>query len=237
MSDQREGDRAPLRGDETSTDSSCARCSGGPTCRARESSRGEADHLSLSFERDGESAVWDVPDRRDQVAIRMRLREALNAFAELPDRRRDIKALQVTGFSYQEIGQMRGLSYTSVNRIIAEANAVLREELGLEAVAWEHASPRAARLFELEEKPPKWLEAAIGRRPALTHEPRAVLAWRRAALAIDDYRRVHGRRLGDEPLGERPRDREAARAFDLATTAIRRAVEARGRERGIGRER
>jgi DNA-directed RNA polymerase specialized sigma24 family protein len=47
-----------------------------------------------------------MPDRRDQIAIRERLRDALDALAEVPERRRDIKALQVTGFSYQEIGRM-----------------------------------------------------------------------------------------------------------------------------------
>jgi hypothetical protein len=58
----------------------------------------EAGHLSFSIEGGGgESAVWDMPDRRDQVAIRMRLREALSALAEVPERRRGIKALQVTG--------------------------------------------------------------------------------------------------------------------------------------------
>ncbi len=44
----------------------------------------------------------------------------------MPARRRDIKALRVTGFSYQEIGEMRGLTYPRVNRMIAEADAVLR---------------------------------------------------------------------------------------------------------------
>ncbi len=78
-----------------------------------------------------------------QVAIRMRLREALSAFSELSDPRREIKALQVTGFSYTEIGEMRGLTYTRVNRMIAEANAVLREKQGREAVVKVHGSPRA----------------------------------------------------------------------------------------------
>src|ERR687893_233460 len=81
---------------------------------------------------------------------------------------------------------MRGLTYTRVNRMLNEANAILRDEQGREAVEHNHASPCAARLFELEDKPPKWLEAALRRRPALTADPRAVLAWRRAALAIDD---------------------------------------------------
>jgi hypothetical protein len=63
---------------------------------------------------------------------------------------------------------MRGLTYTRVNRMLAEANAVLREEQGREAAVRVHASPRAARLYELEETPPRWLRSVIGRRPALT---------------------------------------------------------------------
>ena len=71
----------------------------------------EASHLSLSVDDDDRPAAWGVPDRRDQVAIRMRLREALGALAEVPERRRDIKALQITGLSYEEISEMRGLTY------------------------------------------------------------------------------------------------------------------------------
>jgi hypothetical protein len=71
----------------------------------------------------------------------------------------------------------------------------------------------------------------------VTNDGRAVLAWRRAALAIDDYRRQYGRGLGDDPLGERPADREAARTFDLARSAIERVVEARSRMARRGLER
>jgi hypothetical protein len=85
------------------------------------------------------------------------------------------------------------------------------------------------RLDELEQDPPKWLRGAIGRLPSVTNERRAALAWRRAALMIDDYRRQYGRGLGDDTLGERPADREAARAFDLARSAVQRAVAARSR--------
>jgi choline dehydrogenase-like flavoprotein len=59
---------------------------------------------------------------------------------------------------------------------------------------------------------PRWLKAAIGRRPRSQYDTPVLLAWRRAALAMDDYRRHYGRGLGDEPLGNRPTDREAARA-------------------------
>ena len=196
----------------------------------------EAGHLSLSVREGRELADWDVPDPRDELAIRARLREALSALAEVPKRRRDLKALQITGFSYEEICAMRGLSYTRVNAILNEANKILREQQGREARVAAEVSPRAARLHELEDRPPEWLRAAIGRRPGLAQDPRAILAWRRAALALDDYRRDYGRGLGDVPLGNRPRNPEAARAFDLASSAIRRVAESRQPRRGLGRD-
>jgi RNA polymerase sigma factor (sigma-70 family) len=199
----------------------------------------ERNHLSLSIEQpEGrEPASWDMPDERDQSAIRERLREALQAFSELPERRRDIKGLQVTGFSYDEIAEMRGLSYTRVNRLLTEANAALRDSQGRAASTRTHALPRAERLHELERRPPAWLRSAIGRPPTLHDSRHSLLAWRRAALALDDYRRIYGRGLGDEPLGERPAAREAARAFDFARCTMERAIEAGspGRRRGVER--
>jgi DNA-directed RNA polymerase specialized sigma24 family protein len=202
--------------------------------------RAEARHQSLSAEVGDESraGTWDVADERDHAAIRLRLREALQAFADLPERRRDIKALQVTGFSYDEIARMRGLTYTSVNHLLAEANTALRREQARSAAA-DRASalPRAARLDELERRPPRWLLNAIGRRPSLVGDWARVVAWRRAALTIDDYRRTYWRGLGDDPIGERPAGREAARAFDLACSAIDRALEGRTRGHRHGVER
>jgi hypothetical protein len=106
--------------------------------------------------------------------------------AKVPDRRRLVKALAVTGLSYDEIGEKLGLTYTRVNRLMTEANAVIREEQARSGRVELTQSARAARLAELEEDPPRWLVRAIGRRPAMTAEPAAVLAWRRAALAVDD---------------------------------------------------
>lgn len=199
----------------------------------------ETRHVSLSVDTGdgGELATWEIADERDQAAIRGRLREALQAFSELPERRREIKALQVTGFSYDEIAEMRGLTYTRVNRLLTEANAALCESQARAASTRTHDIPRAERLDELERQPPAWLRSAIGRPPALHNSRQALLAWRRAALALDDYRHVYGRGLGNEPLGERPAEREAARAFDLARCTMERAIEAcsRGRRRGVER--
>jgi hypothetical protein len=77
-------------------------------------------------------------------------------------------------------GQIRGLKLRDVSERRIEA---LRPE----------ASPRAARVRELEDHPPKWLTEAIGRAPGRNKSSSGVvLAWRRAALAIDDYRRAQG---------------------------------------------
>jgi RNA polymerase sigma factor (sigma-70 family) len=200
--------------------------------------RQQTRHESLSADEDehGEPWRWDVGDERDHAAIRLRLREALQAFARLPERRREIKALQVAGFSYEEIAEMRGLSWTRVNHVLAEANAALREHQVRTDRARVELAPRARRLDELEQDPPLWLRRAIGTRPSIQSE-RAVLAWPRAALAIDDYRREYGRGLGDDPVGERPAGREAAQAFDLASAAIAQAVRARTRNRERGVER
>jgi RNA polymerase sigma factor (sigma-70 family) len=199
----------------------------------------ETRHLSLSLELDEHEGIttWEIADRRDPVTTRARLREALEAFARLPERRREIKALQITGFSYDEIAEMRGLTYTRVNRLLTEANAALSEQQSRTVATRLDGPPRAVRLDELEREPPEWLQRAIGRRPPIWDERRAVLAWRRAALAIDDYRRVYGRGLGDDPIGERPDDHDAVRAFDFARSAIEGAVAARstGRHRGRGR--
>ena len=199
----------------------------------------EARHVSLSLEPSEHEGMgtWEIADRRDPVSTRARLREALEAFAGLPERRREIKALQIAGFSYVEIAERRGLTYTRVNRLPAEANAALGEQQSRTVTVRVDGPPRAVRLDELERKPPRWLQRAVGRRPPIWDDRRAVLAWRRAALALDDYRRNHGRGLGDEPIGRRPSDREAARAFDLARSAIERAVAARSTGRQRERER
>jgi hypothetical protein len=69
------------------------------------------------------------------------------------------------------------------------------------------ANPRAARLRELELEPPEWIIEAIGEAPTRNKNAGgAVLAWRGAALAIDDYRREYGWKSKSIGLGPRPDD-------------------------------
>jgi RNA polymerase sigma factor (sigma-70 family) len=63
---------------------------------------------------------------QDQAALRLRLQEALQALATVSERRRQVKVLAVTGFSYDEIAGLLGLSYAQVNRLMTEANMRIR---------------------------------------------------------------------------------------------------------------
>lgn len=129
-------------------------------------------------------SVREASDDRDHVAIRQRLRDALDAFAKVPERRRSVKALQVTGFSYDEIAEKTGLSTTRINHMLTEANAVVRDEQSRLAVD-RSPSARAERLHTIEHQPPRWLVAAIGERPGNVAGT-GTLAMRRDLLTRSD---------------------------------------------------
>jgi DNA-directed RNA polymerase specialized sigma24 family protein/predicted RNase H-like HicB family nuclease len=165
----------------------------------------ERDHIG--FEAGAESNLEHEPvDPREFIALRADLRAALDLLAVVPDRRREVEALQVTGLKYEEIGERLGLSYTRVNWLVTEANAAIRRERErLAPTERLDAPPRGHRLQELEANPSEWLRTAIGRAPGQFAPASALLPWRQAALALDDYRREHGAHLQlNEPLGRRP---------------------------------
>jgi DNA-directed RNA polymerase specialized sigma24 family protein len=62
----------------------------------------EAESAHTGLEVGGhEDLVREPADARDVVALRAELRAALEIFATVPERRREVKALQVTGLSYE----------------------------------------------------------------------------------------------------------------------------------------
>jgi RNA polymerase sigma factor (sigma-70 family) len=61
------------------------------------------------------------------VDLAVDAREALRTLAGLGERRRAALTLQVAGYSYKEIQQLLGVSYTWVNRHITEGRAKVRE--------------------------------------------------------------------------------------------------------------
>ena len=172
----------------------------------------EASHDGAEIPgRDG--LLHEPADPRDMLSVRAELRVALDSLAAVPDRRGQVKALQVTGFTYVEIGERLGLGHTRVT----EANAAIRKERERLAPARSSAPARAQRLEELQDRPPTWLTNAIGQPPGRRVPGQVVLPWQRAALAIDD---IIGRRRAittdvrpanrdcesglDEPLGRTP---------------------------------
>jgi hypothetical protein len=142
------------------------------------------------------------------------------------------------GHSYAAIEEITGDSQTRVGQLVRRANELLWDAAQARERAERPQPPRAARLQELERNPPQWLVQAIGRRPGrANHRASDLLLWRRAALALDDYRAQLGRGREAE-LVIAPDDPAEARMHRAAWRAAQRYREASGREReGRGRAR
>jgi hypothetical protein len=114
------------------------------------------------------------------------------------------------------------------------------EHLQERSLDTERLSPRAKRLWELERDQPRWLTSRIGRVPQSTRRSASQSekrrAWRRAALALDDYRTAIGPRRFDEAAEVSPADPDHARLHGLARRAVDNLTHVRGRciGRGLG---
>jgi hypothetical protein len=98
------------------------------------------------------------------------------------------------------------------------------------------SSPRAERLWQLERHPPDWLAARIGK-PCRTNKSESHAAarreWRRAAIALDDYRTAAGTEAFDAIDGEPPADQGLRRLHSVAVKSV--AALERLRDRGVER--
>ena len=178
------------------------------------------------FEDESGDEPWiDEPaDRRDAFTERDELEAAVDVLGQLPPRLRRIAFLRATGHRYSEIQEITGDSRTRVSQLIRRANEHIREALQELEAADVPVPPRAERLRELEASPPEWLRQEIGRPPRgrggrRGHATR-LLDWRRAALAIEDYRVLTGYDSEIRALGIRPSEEPLAQAFDTAKRAI-----------------
>ena len=88
-----------------------------------------------------------------------------------------------------------------VDRLL-RVTAVQLAEASRAAVNANARSPHRGRrgLRELEDGPPEWLTSTVGKCPA--RSAGVVLAWRRAALAIEDYRIFPARADGAAHAGD-----------------------------------
>ena len=120
------------------------------------------------------------------------LLEVRERLGQLPERQRELVFLKAAGWRRADIAERFGISETRVNQVLARASTKMRE-----MDVREHAvtSPRAERLRALEDRPPRYLVAAIGRAPRMDPKRGNEVHrrdWKRLALAIEDFREAHG---------------------------------------------
>jgi RNA polymerase sigma factor (sigma-70 family) len=76
-----------------------------------------------------ERLACDRPDPHERLERRERIASALRLLFELKPQERRALVLQALGYSYAEICELSGWTYTKVNRCLAEGRAKLRKEL------------------------------------------------------------------------------------------------------------
>jgi DNA-directed RNA polymerase specialized sigma24 family protein len=152
------------------------------------------------------------------------LDDAPSILAELPPRLRRIAFLRALGFAHREIGDVTGDSVTRVGQLVARANFGVADIRANRTQADAPRPPRAQNLRELEHDPPTWLVERIGGTPQSlrkrSQHAQQWRAWRRAALALDDYRRHAGDEAVREGFPRPPSDPEGRRLHARAVQAI-----------------
>jgi hypothetical protein len=164
---------------------------------------------------------------------------ALRELRKLPPLLQEVVMVRSQVNRQQDVADVMGLSRQRVAQLLV--NASLRvSQLNEERHDGERpvASPRLARLRELEDAPPTWLTSAIGTRPGRSKSSSGVvLAWRRATLAVDDYRRVYCHHSSTDAIGPTPIEPAARRCHQSAERAIAEVAAERDRRSGISRGR
>ena len=182
--------------------------------------------------RQGAASSIVQPDPRDRYDERIRFDAALQELKKLPPALQRVVLIRSQVWKQEEVAEVMGIRPDQVDRLLRAA-AIQLAEVNENRHDRERpvASPRAARLRELEDDPPEWLTSAIGRCPSRSKSSAGVvLAWRRAALAIEDYRTRQLPRLADR--GDRARAvRAGGEARVRARAASDRATSANERER------
>jgi RNA polymerase sigma factor (sigma-70 family) len=160
----------------------------------------------------------------DEFELRQDLDEALDLIAKLPLRLRRVAFLRAVGLPHREIGELTGDSPTRVHKLVTRANDRIQEIQAARRRPDPERSPRAERLWQLESAPPQWLVEQIGAPTRLSRrmagETSRRRAWRRAALALDDYRELAGDEAVKALSSEAPEDRELRAAHTLAVRAV-----------------
>jgi DNA-directed RNA polymerase specialized sigma24 family protein len=173
-------------------------------------------------------------DPNDHFAERVAFDAALQQLKRLPPELQRVVLVRSQVWKQEEVAEVMGIQPDQVERLLRAA-AVQLAEFNVDRHDRERpvASPRAALLRGMEDDPPGWLTEVIGRCPQRSKSSAGViLAWRRAALAIEDYRRISGYESPREALGFVPRDHALKRAYIRAERAILSVASERERRHG-----
>jgi DNA-directed RNA polymerase specialized sigma24 family protein len=177
----------------------------------------------------------------DEIEIRNDVREALTIISNLRPRLQRVALLRALGHSHAQVGELTGDSPTRVHQLVAMANCEVDEIRAERAHSRRDFPPRAERLWELENDPPDWLVRKIGRpvKPSRKYSGRTEQRrhWRRAALALDDYRRSVGAEGFENMTTESPANPALRESHAAAVKAMSALLALRTAERERSRER
>jgi DNA-directed RNA polymerase specialized sigma24 family protein len=185
-----------------------------------------------------EPGAWLPVDPHDRYALHDGVEDAFSVLARLSPRLQQIAMLRALGLRHTEISEITGDSPGRVGQLMTRANVCIHEVLAERSHQAEPGSPRAERLWELEREQPEWLTARIGRVPRSSRSSKVQTAqrraWRRAALALDDYRSAIGPQRFSEAAEVAPADPDLRRQYELARRAVELLAHSRGGAIGRG---
>jgi RNA polymerase sigma factor (sigma-70 family) len=184
-------------------------------------------HETAVLSLDANDGMHDrLPATQGRAHVALGFLELRERLAELSPRQREIVFLSASGWRYDELAERLGISDARVGQVLSRARERLRE---MDARAVEPISPRARRLREIENQPPQYIVAAIGREPraGVKHARNALRReWKRLVLEIEDYRDAYG--IADQVQPLVPEVSEPRR------DGLRRRIATYRRERGMG---
>jgi RNA polymerase sigma factor (sigma-70 family) len=176
-------------------------------------------------------ADYLAPASRGRVEVAQGLLELRERLEALPARQREIVVLNAAGWRYSDLAERFGVSSARIDQILASATLRMRE---MEIREMEPTSPRGRRLREIENDPPQYIVASIGRQPRVERKrggEETKREWKRLVLEIEDYRKANGITDRVLPLGREVREPQR----DALCRRIAHYRRDRGLDMGIGR--
>lgn len=198
--------------------------------RALELDRMERSGLEISLDA-GNRADHLARATRGRIEVAQGMLELRDRLEALSPRQREIVVLNAAGWRYSDLGERFGVSSRRIDQILATARMKIRE---MELREMEPTSPRGRRLREIENDPPRYIVAAIGRPPSIRRKrggEEARLEWKRLVLEIEDYRKANDVTDRILPLGRDVREPQR----DALCRRIAHYRDDRGLSMGIGR--